>query len=333
MRFRRILLLFTLFFPLSIAFSQDAPRWITNKDTVFPPATYISGLGEGKSAAEARDRALMQISMYFNTTIQAQTDLLVTYQETTQNGKTGFTENTSVTESALINTQADFFGVTFEAPYTNRRGTVYVLAKINRAEALAIYDSRIQNAMALTNDILAKNETSSNPYAAVKKLREARSLAELAAGYASMAVLINSASAARYATIPAINSRITNAIEHNRKDMTVTITLNDKRTNSLALATTHILREEGFLLIDSGGTYDAVIHITLNEQKTQNYNTVQPLVDITFRLQNGRPLVRFQKEYPVFRHTNLNDAIGRALRNIEQDFTEDFINQLRRIEE
>ena len=114
--------------------------------------------------------------------------------------------------------------------------------------------------------------------------------------------------------------------------MTLTVTLNESRVNTLALAASKILAEEGFIIVDSGGLYEAVLSISLNENQTRNYYTVTPLVDISFGLRGGQPLARFKKEYPVYRHTSLNDVIGRALRNMEQDFTGEFINQLRRIE-
>ena len=326
------LLLLTFFFPAFAVFPQS-PRWLANKDAVFPPSSYITGRGEGKTTVEARDRALMQISMYFNTSIHAQSDLLSTYQQTNKDGKITFTEETSLSESALINTRADFFGVIFEAPYTDQTGTVYVLAKINRAEALAVYDSRIQNALAQANDLLAKNETGEDPYASFKKLKAARALADLAGEYASMAVLIDSASASRYTSIRTLKPSIANAIEENKKRMTLTVTLNESRVNTLVLAAARILGEEGFIIVDSGGLYETVLSISLNENQTRNYHTVAPLVDISFGLRNKQPLARFKKEYPVYRHTSLNDVIGRALRNIEQDFKEEFINQLRRIEE
>ena len=333
MIYKRGIVCFFFIFSAFIAFSQDAPRWFSNREAVYPSTHYITGLGDGNTPEEAHVRALAHISMYFNTTVQAHTGLLAAYHESSTNGKTGYTHNTALSESALVNSQADFFGVTFEPPYTDRKKTVYVLAKINRAEALGIYDTRIMSAMSQASDIVAKNENSRNPYAANKKLRNAHSIAELAAGYVNMAVLIDSASASRYAPVTALVSRIVAAIEDNKKRMTVTITLNDDRVNSLALKTAAIFREEGFVVVDSGGTYTALLNVILNENKTQNYHTVQPLVDIIFRLNGGESLARFQNEYAVFRHVNLNDAIGRALRNIEQDFFDDFAGQVRRIEE
>ena len=330
---KRGIVCFFFIFSAFIAFSQDVPRWFSNREAVYPSAHYITGLGDGNTPDEARTRALTHISMYFNTSVQAETGLLETYQETSRNGRTGYTHNTEMSESALVNTQADFFCVTFEHPYTDRKKTVYVLAKINRAEALGIYDTRIKHALAQASDIASKNENSRNPYAANKKLRNAHSIAELAAGYVNMAVLIDGTSASRYTPITALIPRIASAIEENKKRMTVIITLNDDRVNSLALKTAAIFSEEGFVVVDSDGTYHALLNVILNENKTQNYHTVQPLVDITFKLNGGESLARFQNEYAVFRHVNLNDAIGRALRNIEQDFFDDFAGQVRRIEE
>jgi hypothetical protein len=325
-------LFFPLFFLAVTAFSQE-PRWFANPGLVYPPETYITGVGGGRTAEEARDRALMQISLYFNASIQAQTDLQETYRETTQNGRSSSVQNTSVSESISVGSQADFFGVFFEPPYTDRRRTVPVLARINRAEAAAVYDSRIRDCTALATDILNANENGPNPFAALNKLHRTRNIAELASGYADMARLVSGVSASRYTQIPALVSRIDRAIENNRKRLTVSVTLNDERARSLALKTAEILRGEGFLITDAGGEYTVSVNIQFNEGVTQNYHTVRPLVDITISMRDGDTPVRYQKEYAVFRHITQGEALGRALRNIEQDIGGEFSAQLRRLEE
>jgi hypothetical protein len=323
---------FLLFFLAVTAFSQE-PRWFANPALVYPVETHITGVGQGRTTEEARDRALMQISLYFNTSIQAKTDLLETYRETAQNGRNSSTQNTSSSESISVGSQADFFGVSFEPPYTDQRRTVHVLAWINRAEAATVYDSRIRDTTALVTDILDAHENGHHPFAALNKLRRAQNIAELASGYADMARLVNSGSASQYAHIPALVSRLDRAVENNRKRLTVSVTLNDERARPLALKAAEILRSEGFLITDSGGEYIVSVNIQLNEGVTQNYHTVRPLVDITLGLRNGGTPVRYQKEYAVFRHITPGEALSRALRNIEQDISGEFTSHLRRLEE
>ena len=316
-------------FPFA-AFSQEPPRWLTQRQLVYPPEMYITGVGEGRTREEAEDRAVTHISLFFKTSVNDSRNLLYNYNDAL--GKS--VESTSLSQSTRISSEAEFFGVAFTEPYTDRNRTVHALAYIDREEALRVYDARIQRDMLLLNAMLERYEHSPNPFAAVRKLQSAKSIAELAGGYIEMATLIHSGSASRYASFSSITARLDRAIESNQRRLTVNVFINDDRAKSLAVKIAEILRREGFVPAESGGEYTVNIHIELNENTTKNYQTVQPSLDISFRLRNGETASRYQKEYAVFRHLTMEEALGRALRNIEQDISGNFSAQIiRRIAE
>ena len=328
-KIRRITLMLLIVLPVT-AFSQEAPRWLTQRGLVYPPGMYIVGVGEGRSRKEAEERAVAQISLFFKTTVNDSRSLLYNYNEAL--GKS--VESTSLNQSTLISSEVEFFGVKFAESYTDTSRIVHALAYLDREEVLQVYDTRIQNNTLLLGGLLERYEHGPNPYAALQKLRQAKSIADITGGYADMATLVNSAAASRYASFPALAARLDRAIENSQKRLTVTVENNDERVRPIALKAAEFLRKEGFLITQTNGEYTLALMVELNEGTTKNYHTVQPLLDITFGLKNGEPLARYQKEYAVFRHLSAEEALGRALRNIEQDISGNFSAQIiRRIVE
>jgi hypothetical protein len=308
-------------------FAQDAPLWLTRRGAVYPPDQYITGAGEGATAAEAETRALAQIAGFFQTKVGDTRTLLYSYNDALG----AAAENTQTSQHTVISSEADFFGVEFAEAYRDRTGVYHALAYIDREEAGKTYDARIQaNALAL-RELLRRYENTPNPRLGVQKLRGARQLAVATAEYADMAVLLNSAVSSRYTVLPAIVTGIDSAIEANEQRLTATISLNDEAARSVGVKTAEILRREGFLLADSGGVYTVFINFQANENETRNYRTVEPVLDITVEAQDGTPLVTYRKKYPLFRHVTGEEALQRALRNIEQDLGGEFARYVRGI--
>ena len=243
------------------AFAKEAPLWLTRRGAAYPAEQYLAGVGEGRTAEEARTRALAQIALFFQTRVGDTRTLLYTYNDALGAAaeNTKGTESTQTSQNTLVSSEADFFGVEFADLYRDNAGVYHALAYIDREEALKKYDARIQaNALAL-RELLQRYENTPNPRSAIKKLRGARQLAVVTADYAGMAVLLNSAVGPRYTVLPAIVTGIDGAIEANEKRLTAAISLNDESARTLALKAAEILRRDGFLLTDSGGVYTVFI--------------------------------------------------------------------------
>ncbi|GHT70150.1 hypothetical protein FACS1894110_21090 [Spirochaetia bacterium] len=325
---KRTLAGFLLIMLCGTAFAQDAPLWLTRRGIAYPPEQYVAGIGEGRTAEEARTRAVAQISQFFQTKVGDTRALLYTY-----NDALAAAENTAVSRNTVIRSEAEFFGVEFADIYRDKTGVYHALAYIDRAEAGKKYDARIQaNALAL-RELLRRYENTPNPKAAIPKLLEARRLAVVTANYADMAVLLNSDTRSSYVFLPAIVTSFDNSIEANQKRLTATISLNDEAAHTIELKTAEILRREGFLLADTRGVYTVFINFEANESKTQNYHTVEPVLDIIIEDEDGMPLVTYRKKYSLFRHVTLKEALDRAFRNIEQDLGGEFARVVRGIGE
>jgi hypothetical protein len=227
----------------------------------------------------------------------------------------------------------EFFGVEFADIYRDKTGVYHALAYIDREEAGKKYEARIQANALRISDLIRRDENTGHPKEAVKRLREARRFAGLIVDYADMAILLDSASAPRYDELPAVASRIDGMIEANEKRYTATISLNDQDAAPIALKTAEILRRGGFLLADTGGVYTVFVNFQPHDSATKNYHTLEPVLEIIIEAQDGTPLVTYTKKYPLFRHVTREEALARALRNIEQDLGGEFTGVVRKIGE
>jgi hypothetical protein len=308
-------------------FAQDAPLWLARRGVVYPPEQYVTGVGEGRAAEEAQTRALAQIAQFFRTKVGDTRTLLYTYNDALG----AAAEHTQTSQNTVISSEADFFGVEYADLYRDREGVYHALAFIDREEAGKKYDARIQaNALAL-RELLQRYGNTPNPRSALQKLRGARRLAAATAEHADMAILLNSAVGPRYVALNAIVVGIDSAIEANEQRLTATIILNDESARSLALKTAEILRRDGFLLADSGGVYTVFINFEANENTTRNYHTLEPVLDIILEAQDGTLLLTYPRKYSLFRHVTREEALQRALRNIEQDLAGEFTHEVRGI--
>jgi hypothetical protein len=303
--------------------AQDMPLWFTRPGAVYPPDRYVVGTGVGGTAEDARTRALAQISQFFQSKVTDTTQLLSTY-----NDALAAAEHNEMSQSTVISSEAEFFGVEFPDVYRDKSGVYYAAAYIDREEAGKKYDARIQANVLTLTELIKRYENSPNPRLAINRLGQARILAEATAGYADMALLLNGAAGPRYTALPAIVTGIGRAIEANEGRLTATINLNDQSAASIAQRAAEILRRDGFLLADSGGVYTVSINFTANENTTRNYHTVEPVLAIAIEAQDGTPLVTYTKKYPLFRHVTREDALARALRNIEQDLAGEFAKEV-----
>jgi hypothetical protein len=303
-----------------LVFAQEAPRWVTRQALVYPPDQYLTGTGEGRSEEEARTRALAQISRFFRTTVDDTQALLYSYNQTVS----GSAENVAISRKSVVISEADFFGVRFAETFFEKNN-VRALAYINREEALEVYDMRIAACLTQVNELLKRYENSPHPLAALPRLREARAGAALAEKLAGIAVLINSGAAEHYRGITAILPRVDAAIDAAKARLTAGVTINDERFRSLAHRAADAVKNEGFAIIEKGGVYTLEITIAPNESRASNNYIVQPEFAIVFKAQDGTPVASWRKAYAAFRHPNSADeAVSRALRNIEQNFSAEF---------
>ncbi len=119
------------------------PEWITNKREVFPDNRYISQIGTGTTATEARNNSVAQLASYFNTTVKSLVEgETFTYNSTNDPGKVERT----IKSSTVAYTDLDLFALETEEPYfLNRENKWYCCAHINRKDAWNQYEPLVRD--------------------------------------------------------------------------------------------------------------------------------------------------------------------------------------------
>ena len=156
------------------------PTWVTNTRSLYPESRFIWVKGEGDTPAAANEKALVEMSRYFHTTVEAVSEEISEYRETISSAKSDYSDKTQFDEYSRIESREDFFGIRFTDPWFNPQRNVYtVLAYINRKDAEEQYHSRIATNMAGINALMAAVSQSSDNLYSLKLLARGRGIADM----------------------------------------------------------------------------------------------------------------------------------------------------------
>jgi hypothetical protein len=156
------------------------PSWVTNTRSLFPDSKFIWVKGEGDTPAAANEKALIEMSRYFHTTVEAVSEEISEYRETISSTKKTYSDKTQFNEYSRIESREDFFGIRFTDPWFNPQRNVYmVLAFINRKDAENQYRLRIETNMAGINALMAAVSQSSDNLYSLKLLARGRGIADM----------------------------------------------------------------------------------------------------------------------------------------------------------
>lgn len=119
------------------------PKWISDQGRLelFPESTFISQLAYGNSAEQAKAKAASNISEYIKSSVSSSVTSNYFYKES----KTGFTEESSLTENIKITTENDLYKIEYTNPYYYEDLGQYVcVAFINRNEAFNFVKQKLE---------------------------------------------------------------------------------------------------------------------------------------------------------------------------------------------
>ena len=109
-----VLLIWVLFFVVQ-GFAQKAD-WYLDRQSVYPHKDWITAEGRGENEEKAKENALENISLYFQTSTNVVIKAIENYNEASVANNKLVTGNKSLKKSTTITSTADFFGVQFTTP-------------------------------------------------------------------------------------------------------------------------------------------------------------------------------------------------------------------------
>lgn len=181
-QFSKFLLIFFLFFVLCIQCisAKKVPAWFDNRESVYPQSKYISAGGEGYSPEEARNDALKQISLFFDSQVSVDSELVQEYSEIEVNEFYKSASSKQVAEKVKIDSVSDFFCVEFTETLKVKK-TYYVCAFIDKNKFRESSISGIKTNVSIIESLLELAQLKGNAFYSVPACRKGYILANVTA--------------------------------------------------------------------------------------------------------------------------------------------------------
>lgn len=135
------------------------PQWVDNVRSVYPSDTYIAQVGEGKSAAEAKNNAVAAVATYLKTQVQTRREASLRMFE--QNGSV--TSERALSSKTVVTSDVDLSAVEYARPWQSAQRTWYCAAYIERESAWKNYEPVLRSKRAAFMDFYDKAQNEKEP--------------------------------------------------------------------------------------------------------------------------------------------------------------------------
>jgi hypothetical protein len=126
----------------------DAPQWVSNRNNVFPASEWLAVVGEGPNTGAAESAAMNALARAFEVDLRSLTTANQQFNSIV--GQAAGKKSVSVTQIQSFDREvttnsnvSGLLGVQTDA-WTAKNGTVYVVARMNRAECAARYHAMMK---------------------------------------------------------------------------------------------------------------------------------------------------------------------------------------------
>lgn len=124
------------------------PRWMEERDSLFPPDQYLAFEGSGGDAAGARQDALKQMSEYFGVSVSTVSEARTAVSETRQEGVSTETAiEREASQQVQSSSETQLFAVKTTEAWTDETGRVHILAYLDKNEMFQQVASRYEESL------------------------------------------------------------------------------------------------------------------------------------------------------------------------------------------
>lgn len=322
-----LIILIFLCFNSCASNSAIVPEWFLNPEEAYPSSKYIRATGEGKSLSEARENALTQISLYFDTSIQVSRDLISNYNHINTNNNSQYFEQKSVQEQAVINSEAQLYCVNFSSFFRDRN-TFYIVAYIDKEEAYENYKQNIQlNTQSLAH--LIKNaETYENPFYCVPAIQQGIRISRMTT------TLLKNIKTLKiknedFSQTQSLIERMYNAQEQTKSKMTIKLVVENDRNALIYRTISQQIEQKGISLSQDNGS--CILKAVVNQNRIENEAGVFVTLGIIITAHNeqGEVIFSYTRSFPrQGAPVDYEDTAWRkAYDQIQQELQESFIQE------
>lgn len=329
-KFILVLFCFFLALPMILAkpkskTSLKIPSWYEHKEITYPSEMYVSAIGEGESEAEARENAVAQISLFFNTTAEVYNDLLKEYNELENGKKYASSERTQITEMAIIRSSAEFFGVQFTDCFA-AKNRVYVCAFIQREEAFKVYESEIKQNSATVAALLSSAQNGANPIRNIKSAEKAVKIASVSNALIKNARLLKSVPQTYFDSSEKNFSRAQSVLDSCLEKKAVSISVENDWNDMLYSSVAHLLEQEGFS-VGNAKTGNA-FHIAVSAEESEKAAGFFLLCSVSITASSdGKNYFSYSRTFDKKGARAKNDAYRLAYKMIASEIEKSFIDE------
>ena len=313
--------------PARSAGGGNEPGWMNNLETDYPEAKYLAAVGSGSSRRGAEDDATGALARLFTVNVKVDAVAQQRYAEIVK-GDSSYSESEK-TISQSVGTQASeqFVNLRFSDPYTDARGTTFIVAYIEREPTAAIYRSLIQKDLAKLDDFM---DRAGGMRGAIQRYAfyDAANTMGLNAERMIGQLRIIHANTARMMENQLDLKKVTSARDAEADKMTYMVAItgdNDKRIAAMIRKSLDEMslsyQERGLLMVKGSWS---VSPVTVNPQ----FKSVQWVADLALYDETGAAIATFAKQSRE-NAVNESQAATLAYREVEKEIAKDFLKSLR----
>jgi len=252
--------------------SGARPSWVTDPYTAYPRERYIAAVGFASNRAEAEKRAFAALVAFFGQSIRADLEVSTIYSEAVTNGLISVSENTNVRDVIVTAASLDtLIGAEIGNVWDDGRGTINVLAYIERERAVFIYTELIRMNQRNIENLTAMSAAQKNTFDGYARYKLAALLAGINAEYAVIVSLAGGSTAfLNLASADALTLETQNII----RNISIGFNVTGDHNNRVRDAFARVLSGEGLRTQGRNTPYMLDIDINMSEAMFPNNNFI-----------------------------------------------------------
>ena len=318
-----VLLIWVLFFAVQ-GFAQKAD-WYLDRQSVYPHKDWITAEGRGENEEKAKENALENISLYFQTSTNVVIKAIENYNEASVANNKLVTGNKSLKKSTTITSTAEFFGIQFTTPIYDDK--TIILAYINRDDVFKVYEQRIRNNVDVLKALMTVAEDWNNPVYGIRAAEIAKPIIDLTAEEARMARLIKNVPDDYFTDVDDLVKRVNVALEFCKTHLVFKISVKNDYENMLKQALGDILEDAGYEVSDENGYLTIDAKVTSDVEKNDAGIFIYAGFAVTLKTHDGKDFFSYSRNMPKKGHKSESMAYKRAFQSIQTELESSFMEE------
>jgi len=277
------------------------PRWVDDPYNAYNREHFMAAVGSAPDRAQGEARAIAALIAIFGQSVRSEYTMAVNYTEAVNRGVVNVSENTNVRNRIATAARMDnLIGAEIGNVWDSGRGTVYVVAYIDKARAISIYSDLIivnNNNINLLTNMSASERNTLDGFA---RFRLASQIAGINTNYANVINQLGGSAASLNIRSPeSLNLEAVNII----RNITVTVNVNNDRAGRVQDAFARVLSGERLRTRGNNPPYTLEVRLVTSEVTFPGNNHVFCRIEVSANLienETGASLLPF----------NFNDRLG-----------------------